>query len=59
MPGSHDLPVPPPRNRGGIADCARDQDEQELRGGYLCGGGCSPLRAEATAAPFGYKPAGC
>jgi hypothetical protein len=33
MLGSNDLQVPPPRNRGGTADRARDQDEEELRGG--------------------------
>lgn len=47
MLGSNDLHVPPPRNRGGTADCACDQDEQELRGGDVCGGGRSPAPSRA------------
>jgi hypothetical protein len=37
----------------------RDQDEQELRSGDVCGGGRSPFRAEPAAEPFGNKTAGC
>jgi hypothetical protein len=57
--GSNDPHMAPPRNRGGRADCARDQDERELRGGDVCGGGRSPFRAEPAAEQFGHKTAGC
>ena len=59
MPGSNDLHVAPPRNRGGTADCARGPGRAGAARRDVCGGGRSPLRAEPAAEPFGHKTAGC